>query len=172
VSHESNFSALALDTDTELTPTPASPRVRLRVPESREPGAIVSTWVIGIGCRRGVSVEQIHAAVFAALGTHPLASTRALASIDSKNDETALLEFAARHGLPLQFFSKQRIAQVDTSVSEQVQALLGIDGVCEPCALLASRNGRIIVPKTVTGGVTVAIAEDDPNQQTDNERTS
>jgi cobalt-precorrin 5A hydrolase len=138
----------------------------------REPDAIVSTWVIGIGCRRDVSVEQIHAAVFAALGTHPLASTRALASIDSKNDEPALLEFAARHGLPLQFFSKQHIAQVETGASQRVQALLGIDGVCEPCALLASRNGRIIVPITVIGGVTVAIAEDDPNQQTDNERTS
>ena len=131
----------------------------------------MSTWVIGMGCRRGVSVEQIHAAVFAALGTRPLASVRALASVDSKKDETALLEFAARHGLPLQFFSKQHIAQVETSTSERVQALLGIDGVCEPCALLASRNGRIIVPKRVTDGVTVAIAEDDPNQQTDNQRT-
>ena len=135
----------------------------------------MSTWVIGIGCRRGVSVEQIHAAVFGALGTRSLASTRALASIDSKKDETALLEFAARHGLPLQFFSKQDIAQVGTSTSERVQALLGIDGVCEPCALLASRNGRIIVPKRVTDGVTVAIAEDDLgqeiNQQTDNQRT-
>jgi cobalt-precorrin 5A hydrolase len=132
----------------------------------------MSAWVIGIGCRRGVSVEQIHAAVFAALGTGPLASVRALASIDSKKDETSLLEFAARHGLPLHFFSKQRIAQVETSTSERVQALLGIDGVCEPCALLASRNGRIVAPKTVTDGVTVAIAEDDLDQQTDNERTS
>jgi cobalt-precorrin 5A hydrolase len=132
----------------------------------------MSAWVIGIGCRRGVSIEQIHAAVFAALGTQPLASVRALASIDSKKDETALLEFAARLGLPLHFFSKRRIAQVEISASERVQALLGIDGVCEPCALLASRNGRIIVPKTMTGGVTVAIAEDDSDQQTDNEKTS
>jgi cobalt-precorrin 5A hydrolase len=136
----------------------------------------MSAWVIGIGCRRGVSVEQIHAAVFAALGTRPLASARALASIDTKKDETALLEFAARHSLPLHFFSKQRIAQVETSASERVQALLGIDGVCEPCALLASHNGRIIVPKTATDGVTVAIAEDDLKspirQPTDNERTS
>ncbi|WP_158933793.1 cobalamin biosynthesis protein [Burkholderia sp. S171] len=135
----------------------------------------MSTWVIGIGCRRDVSVEQIHAAVFGALGTRPVASTRALASIDSKKDEAALLEFAARHGLPLQFFSKQDIAQVETSTSERVQALLGIDGVCEPCALLASRNGRIIVPKRVTDGVTVAIAEDDLGQeikqQTDNQGT-
>jgi cobalt-precorrin 5A hydrolase len=121
----------------------------------------MNTWVIGIGCRRGVSVEQIHAAVLAVLGTRALARVRALASIDSKKDETALLEFAARHGLPLQFFSKQSIAQIETSASERVQALLGIDGVCEPCALLASHNGRIIVPKRVIDSVTVAIAEDD-----------
>ena len=171
MSHESNFSALALDIDTGLTPAPAFARDRLRLSRSHEPDAVVSTWVIGIGCRRGVSVEQIHAAVLAALGTRPLASIRALASIDSKKNETALLEFAACHSLPLEFFSKQHIAQIETSESERLQALLGIDGVCEPCALLASHNGRIIVPKTVTGGVTVAIAEGDPNQPTDNERT-
>jgi cobalt-precorrin 5A hydrolase len=131
----------------------------------------MSPWVIGIGCRRGVSVEQIHVAVFAALGTRPLMNVRALASIDSKQDETALIEFAARHGLPLQFFSKQHIAQIETGASERVQALIGIDGVCEPCALLGSRDGRIVVPKIVVGGVTVAIAEDNPKQQIDNERT-
>ena len=131
----------------------------------------MSAWVIGIGCRRGVSVEQIHAAVFAALGTRALINVRALASIDGKQDETALIEFAARHRLPLQFFSKQDIEQVETSASERVQALIGVDGVCEPCALLASRDGRIVVPKIVVDGVTVAIAEDNLKQHTDNERT-
>jgi cobalt-precorrin 5A hydrolase len=131
----------------------------------------MSAWVIGIGCRRGVSVEQIHAAVFAALGSRTLINVRALASIDSKQDETALIEFAARHGLPLQFFSKQDIARIETSASERVQALVGVDGVCEPCALLASRDGRIIVPKIVVDGVTVAIAEDNLKQQTENEIT-
>jgi cobalt-precorrin 5A hydrolase len=131
----------------------------------------MNTWVIGIGCRRAVSVEQIHAAVFAALGARAFSNVRALASIDSKKDETALIEFAARHGLPLQFFSKQRIAQIETGASERVQALIGINGVCEPCALLASREGRIIVPKIVVDGVSVAIAEDNPKQQADNERT-
>jgi cobalt-precorrin 5A hydrolase len=118
----------------------------------------VNTWVIGIGCRRGVSVQQIHAAVFAALGARPFANVRALASIDRKKDETALIEFAARHGLPLQFFPKQHIAQTETSASQRLQKLL------------ASRDGRIIVPKIVADGVTVAIAEDNPKQQTDNER--
>jgi cobalt-precorrin 5A hydrolase len=131
----------------------------------------MSAWVIGIGCRRGVSVEQIHAAVFAALGSRALINVRALASIDSKQDETALIEFAARHGLPLQFFSKQDIARIETSASERVQVLVGVDGVCEPCALLASRDGRITVPKIVVDGVTVAIAEDNLKQHTDYERT-
>lgn len=131
----------------------------------------MSEWVIGIGCRRGVSVEQIHTAVFAALGTRALINVRALASIDSKQDETALIEFAARHGLPLHFFSKQHIEQVETSASERVQALIGVDGVCEPCALLASRDGGIVVPKIVVDGVTVAIAEDNLKQHTDYEET-
>jgi cobalt-precorrin 5A hydrolase len=131
----------------------------------------VSAWVIGIGCRRGVSVAQIHAAFFAALGNEPLSNVRALASIEDKRDETALLEFAALHHLPIEFFAKERVAQVRTRASEQVRALIGIDGVCEPCALMASRNGRIVRPKIVMDGVTVAIAEDHSNQQTDNERT-
>ncbi len=123
----------------------------------------MSTWVIGIGCRRGVSVEQIHAAVFTALGVASITKVRALASIDDKQDETALLEFAALHHLPIAFFSKERVAQVPTCASEQVRTLIGVDGVCEPCALLASRHGRIVRAKIALDGVTVAIAEDKPN---------
>ena len=133
--------------------------------------ANVSAWVIGIGCQRGVSVEQIRAAVFAALDNQPITNVRTLASIDRKHDETALLEFAALHHLPIEFFSKERLAIVQMPASEQVRALIGIDGVCEPCALLASRDGRIVRPKIAMNGVTVAIAEDKSNQQTDNERT-
>jgi cobalt-precorrin 5A hydrolase len=131
----------------------------------------VSAWVIGIGCRRGVSVGQIHAAVFAALGDETITNVRALASIDHKRHETALLEFAARHHLPTEFFSKVRVASVQVPVSDHLRALIGIDGVCEPCALLASRDGRIVRPKIVMDGVTVAIAEDNPKQQTNHERT-
>jgi cobalt-precorrin 5A hydrolase len=35
-----------------------------------------------------------------------------------------------------------------------------VDGVCEPCALIASPRGQLIVPKTALDGVTVAIVED------------
>jgi cobalt-precorrin 5A hydrolase len=119
--------------------------------------------VIGIGCRRGVSVEEIEAAVLASLGklgTRSLADVRVIASIEGKSDETALLAFCERHKLPLRLFTAAQIADVETQASAHVQKHLGVGGVCEPCALLASHEGRIVVPKTVVDDVTVAIAAD------------
>jgi cobalt-precorrin 5A hydrolase len=119
--------------------------------------------VIGIGCRRGVSVEEIEAAVRAALGklgTRSLADVRVIASIEGKSDEAALLAFCERHKLPLRFYTAAQIADVETGASHYVQRHLGVGGVCEPCALLASHEGRIVVPKTAVDDVTVAIAAD------------
>ena len=122
--------------------------------------------VIGIGCRRGVSVEEIEAAVLAALGkfgklgTRSLADVRVIASIEGKSDEAALLAFCERHELPLRFYTAAQIADVETDASPHVQKHLGVGGVCEPCALLASHEGRIVVPKTTVDDVTVAIAAD------------
>lgn len=119
--------------------------------------------VIGIGCRRGVSVEEIEAAVRAALGklgTRSLAEVRVIASIEGKSDEAALLAFCERHKLPLRFYTAAQIADVETHASPHVQKHLGVGGVCEPCALLASHEGRIVVPKTTVDDVTVAIAAD------------
>jgi cobalt-precorrin 5A hydrolase len=116
--------------------------------------------VIGIGCRRGVSAEQIQVAVMAALEHRPIEDVRMMASIDSKADEAGLLEFAARHALPLSYFSGDQLAQVDTAPSAKVRELIGIGGVCEACALLASHVGHLIIPKLVVDGVTVAIASD------------
>lgn len=121
--------------------------------------------VLGIGCRRGVSVEEIEAAVqtaLNALGARSLANVRAVASIEGKSDEAALLAFCERHRLTLQLFTAQQIEGVDAPApaSAQVRQHLGVGGVCEPCALLASHEGRIVVPKTIVDDVTVAIAAD------------
>jgi len=35
-----------------------------------------------------------------------------------------------------------------------------VDGVCEPCALIASPRGVLIVPKTTLDGVAVAVVAD------------
>ncbi len=122
--------------------------------------------VIGIGCRRGVSADDIERTVRAALGsTLAFENIACAASIDAKRDEAGLIAFCAQHGLPLQFFGANDIASMPGALSARALRHLNVNGVCEPCALLASNGGRLVVGKTITGGVTVAIAGTSSNQQ-------
>ncbi|MBN3806763.1 hypothetical protein GXB81_27490 [Paraburkholderia sp. Ac-20336] len=143
---------------------------------ARHTGRPGKTLGVGIGCRLGSSAQQIEAAVRAALGSHTCVASfeqiHAVATLDAKAHEAGLREFCARHALPLQVFSREQIAAVPVATpSLAAQTHLGVDGVCEPCALLAAQTlaaasaaasptqpARLLVPKTVHDGVTVAIA--------------
>ncbi|MFM0672870.1 cobalamin biosynthesis protein [Paraburkholderia sediminicola] len=131
----------------------------------------MKTLSVGVGCRLHSPAEQIEAAVRAALGAHSFDEIRTVASIDAKTREAGLLEFCARHALPLTFFSLEQIASIRVAEpSATVREHLGVDGVCEPCALLAATAGfdestaanapqaRLLVRKTIHAGITVAIA--------------
>ena len=121
----------------------------------------MTTLIAGIGCRRGVSAEQIEAAVREALGDAlPFAALRAVASIETKADEAGLVEFCTRNALPLHTFTREQIAALDAPInaSSAAREHLGVDGVCEPCALLAAQGGALLVRKHARDGVTVAIA--------------
>jgi cobalamin biosynthesis protein CbiG len=120
--------------------------------------------VIGIGCRRGVSAEAIERAVRGALGTLAFADIVSVASIDAKKDEAGLLAFCERHQLRVDFFSADQIKRAPGEFLSQARRHLNVDGVCEPCALIAS-GGRLVVHKTIAGGVTVAIAETPSKKQ-------
>jgi cobalamin biosynthesis protein CbiG len=139
---------------------------------------------VGIGCRLHSSAEQIEAAVRAALGSHAFDQIGVVASIDLKAAEPGLLEFCVRHALPLKLFSREQIAATPVATpSASVREHLGVDGVCEPCALLAATaevasaasaiapaapppsQARLIVCKTVHNGVAVAIASLHPDAQ-------
>ncbi len=122
--------------------------------------------VVGIGCRRGVSADDIECAVRAALGnTLAFENIACVASIDAKRDEARLLAFGAQHGLPLRFLGAHDIASMPGALSPQaLRHLKNVSGVCEPCALLASNGGRLVVGKIIMDGVTVAIARTSSNQ--------
>ena len=118
---------------------------------------------LGIGCRHGVSLEQIERAVRAALGVRLIGEVKRVATISSKATEPALIEFCTRYELPLVAFSADEIdacirANEFLARSPAARAHVGVDGVSEPCALLATLDGTLIVPKFALGGVTVAIA--------------
>jgi cobalamin biosynthesis protein CbiG len=99
----------------------------------------MKTLTVGIGCRLHSSAEQIEAAVRATLGSHAFDEISTIASVATKADEAGLLEFCARHALPLKLFSRAQIAAISVDdPSAAAREHLGIDGVCEPCALLAA----------------------------------
>jgi len=128
---------------------------------------MMKTLSVGIGCRLQSSAAQIDAAVQQALGpTLTLDDIAVIATIDAKANEPGLIEFCTRHALPLRFFSREQIAALsDASVrpSAAAQTHLGVDGVSEPCAMLASAGGQLLAPKIARDGVTVAIASNPYN---------
>jgi cobalt-precorrin 5A hydrolase len=180
----------------------------------------VKPLVVGVGCRKGVSEEQIERAVSFALGrsgaaagsAHGLAGEsgecgrnvgaadgggdavgavdrggsdsgssdgaaedkpsgarngfagiREIVTVDIKAEEPGLVAFCRRHGIPLRIITKRQIEARPwvSKPSEWVRQSVGLDGVCEPCALIASTRGRLVVPKTTLDGVAVAIVADE-----------
>lgn len=90
------------------------------------------------------------------------AEIREIATIDLKAQEPGLLEYCERNNLPLRIIP-QKLTQERpwvTNASAWVRKNEGVDGVCEPCALLATFRGNLILPKTTLDGIAVALVEE------------
>jgi cobalt-precorrin 5A hydrolase len=120
------------------------------------------TLVAGVGCRRGVPRETIAGWLDEVFRRHGFAvgSLAALATVSLKADEPGLIALAAERGVPLLDYPPGRLDGVAgiERPSDRVRAKIGIAGVAEPSALLAAGAGRLLVPKQVGPGVTVAVA--------------
>lgn len=120
-----------------------------------------ATLVIGLGCNRGTVAARIEAAVAEAFQDHGLSrqAIHCLASIDLKNDEQGLLEFAGQHRLPLAFFSAQQLNTITgIEQSAAVFAATGAYAVAEPAALLAAQTDHLLIRKLKCKDVTLAVA--------------
>lgn len=119
--------------------------------------------VLGIGCNRGTPADEIEEFVCAHLKRIfvSLKSVSRIATAEAKRDEAGLLDFAERHGIPLEFYGSDQLNGVacPTPPSEYVQAAIGAAGVAEPAALLASGGGRLMLKKVKSPNVTLAVAE-------------
>ena len=112
--------------------------------------------VAGLGCRRGVSVDAVLAAIEAARHGRRL---DALATVPAKRDEPALV-YAARHlGLPIHVGAVDDADPRLLSRSAASQAATGSGSVSEAAALAgAGPAARLIGPRLALGPVTCAIA--------------
>ncbi len=122
--------------------------------------------ILGIGCKRGKTSEEIEICVAHALGelSLPADAVSGVASADLKRDEPGLLKFCEAHFLPFRTFSAKELMTVPGvfSSSSFVQEVTGADNICERAALcMADGDGRLILGKQVENGVTVAVAARD-----------
>ncbi len=99
--------------------------------------------VLGIGCDRNASLATLTTAIDLALSqiNQNRDDVVALASIDKKNDEAALLNLAAQQRWPLHFFSAEQLSQVEVpNPSAVVLKYMGTPAVAEAAALLAAKT--------------------------------
>lgn len=117
--------------------------------------------VAGVGCNRGTPAS-FFASAFAELchkNNLAAAAFRNLASIDLKNDEKGLLEFARQNRYPIDFYDKDKLNSIpNLTPSPAVLKATGAQGVAEPAAILSSGYGQLIIGKQKWQDVTIAVA--------------
>lgn len=116
--------------------------------------------VLGIGCKKGKSIEELKNFVFETLKSYKI-DIRSLVQISSvyqKKDEKAIISLAEDLKLPFVTFSAEELNSVSQKVSHSdfVEKTLGTDNVCER-AVFASGADELLLPKTARNGMTLAV---------------
>lgn len=120
--------------------------------------------IIGIGCRRSIKKDEVIEGIKYSLAKvkSSLNNVKFIATIDLKRNEPGLKKACLELGLPLRIIPTDAIKGFKGSYkrSSFVKEKIGVEGVSEPCALLAARNPKLLLPKVKIGRVTVAVARE------------
>lgn len=117
--------------------------------------------VLGVGCKKDIEAELLKAAFYDFIKRCGLSymSVSAVASIDIKKNEKAIIALAEELRAPFITYSAAELAQAEGTftASQKVLEVTGVDNVCERAAALGAK-GTLIFGKTVYKGITLAIA--------------
>ncbi len=119
---------------------------------------------LGVGCARGCPPEELEALVRQALEDAELApgALKAVFTLDLKADEPAVLQLAARLGLPLRLFTVEELERETGRLenpSDVVFAEVGCHGVAEAAALAGGGPEAFLgTPKMKSKNATCALA--------------
>jgi len=116
-------------------------------------------FVVGIGCRKGVTADEVTTAVRAALAEAgiPQADVMLFSTTAKKCGETGLIDGIAAIPANLIFLDDDTVNAQHTATPSKAKKI-GLIGVAEPCALAASKHRELVMKKKVFGKVTIAIA--------------
>lgn len=116
--------------------------------------------ILGIGCKKGKSAEELESFVRETLDLHKvdIRSVQKIASIDLKKEENAILSLAKDFDVPFVTFSAEKLNLITQEVSHSgfVSEITGTDNVCERSAFAAGAD-ELLVHKTSCNGMTLAI---------------
>ncbi len=118
--------------------------------------------VLGLGLHHGIAAEVIESAFVATMQKFSLSplSLQSVATVSTRREESGLQTLAEKYGIPVKFFRPEELRHIQgpSEPSTIVARYLGIAGVCEPAAILASGYGELLVPKQKLGPLTIAVA--------------
>ena len=118
--------------------------------------------VAGVGCKKGVTVTEVLAAVETALEAHglTLAALSLMATARMKRDEAGIIAAGAQLNLPVILVDDGVLREMSVlSHSDLSLSVAGVPSVSEAAALAAAGEGaRLAGPRIVVGPATCAIA--------------
>ncbi len=121
-------------------------------------------YALGLGCERGTPEDEVMALAVQALDVAGIteAQLAAIASIDSRREEAAILAVAAHFSVPAVFFDAARLEEETPRLknpSEIVFARVGCHGVAEAAALAAlGPEAELVLGKIKSRHATAAVA--------------
>lgn len=119
--------------------------------------------VVGIGCRRGTTEDELQTALQTALASLDLTfdDVSRFASVDVKADESGLLSLASHLGRDIHFYSPEVLAttiqRYGLTESAFVKKTIGVGNVAEAAALADVQRGMLALPKRKFSHVTIAL---------------
>ncbi|TCT13791.1 cobalt-precorrin 5A acetaldehyde-lyase [Natranaerovirga pectinivora] len=121
--------------------------------------------VVGIGCKKGKTKEEIEKVLKASFEKIklPYESIKKLATVSIKEEELGLQQLARALKVPLEIHSIEDIKKVEDQFqgSEFVKKTIGVKSVSEPCGYLGSCFGKCILPVQKIAGITISLWKED-----------
>lgn len=156
----------------ELTPVPYPPGQKTDIVISAEKSVMEKAvlllrpkeYVLGIGCKKGKSMEEIDRLIrekTQKLSLHR-SDIAAIASIDRKKDEEGIRRWAEKNRIPYLTFSVEELRAVQGVFHSSgfVERTVGVDNVCERAALAAcGAGGALVLARQAENGITLAAAK-------------
>ena len=117
--------------------------------------------VLGMGCNRGTSIEEIEQVIDETLAELKLSkkSVKALCTIDLKKDEQCFIDITKKYHWEFITYTPAELNEIDfPTPSETVFKYTGAYGVSEPAAMRYAQVETLILQKKKSGNVTISVA--------------